>query len=73
MHFSKVKKVHRAIVRGWNGEVGPYINLIAYITIPETAIAYVLRGWLRVGSAALAIVAYVIVLFLCWHLGKKKR
>jgi hypothetical protein len=72
MHISKIHKVHKAIINGWNNDVGPYINLIAYITIPETAIAYLLKGWIRIGSAAVAVIAYVLVLFLCWHFGKRK-
>jgi hypothetical protein len=59
-------------VYGWNNDIGPYINLIAYITIPETAIAYLLKGWLRIGSAALAVFTYVVVLILCWHFGKRR-
>jgi hypothetical protein len=73
MNISKIANIHKAIVRGWNTTVGPYINLIAYIYIPETALAYLTHGWLRAGSVVMSVLTYVLVLGICRHFGRKQR
>jgi hypothetical protein len=74
-HVRHIKKMTERIRTGWSNSISPYLTPAAYISIPELIFAKLFGSEPEVllGSVGLAIVSYVILLVLAYHLGKPRK
>jgi hypothetical protein len=74
-HIRHIKNATERIRIGWSMSISPWVSPAAYVSIPELIFAKLFGSEPEVllGSVGLAIVSYVILLVLAYHLGKPRK